>query len=54
MEDIKAGHNLNMFLIGGLTILLCFILHLVYKAIFSTPKRDASLTTESDSGRFHF
>ncbi|XP_014367352.2 transducin beta-like protein 2 isoform X2 [Papilio machaon] len=50
MEDIKAGQNLNMFLIGGLTVLICFIFHLVYKAFFSTTKGDASLTTESDSG----
>ncbi|CAH2048634.1 unnamed protein product, partial [Iphiclides podalirius] len=50
MEDLKAGQNLNVFLLGGVTILLCFILHFVYKTIFSNNNREASLTTESDSG----
>ncbi|XP_068633388.1 transducin beta-like protein 2 [Battus philenor] len=49
MGDINAGQYLNTFLLGGMTIVLCFILHLCYKTI-SNKKREAVHTTESDTG----
>ncbi|CAG5046130.1 unnamed protein product [Parnassius apollo] len=50
MGDFQAGLSMNVFLLGGITILLCVVIHFIYKTIFSDKKREASFITESDSG----
>ncbi|XP_075978394.1 transducin beta-like protein 2 isoform X2 [Anticarsia gemmatalis] len=51
MGDIQAGQNLNVFLMGGITIFLCVILHFAYKIVFKGKKKEAlKHEIESDSG----
>lgn len=52
MENMEAGQTFNVLLLSAVTILICFILHFVYKIFFSN-NREASLTTERDPGGLH-
>lgn len=54
MGDIHAGQNLNMFLMAGITIFSCVILHFIYKIAFSSKKKEAlKHEVESDTGKFY-
>lgn len=54
MGDILAGQNTNVFLIGGFTLLLCVIVHFVYKIAFKSKKKEAiKHEIESDSGKLN-
>ncbi|XP_035439906.2 transducin beta-like protein 2 isoform X2 [Spodoptera frugiperda] len=46
-----AGQNVNVFLLGGITIFFCVILHFVYKIVFKSKKKEALQDeNESNSG----
>lgn len=49
-----AGQNVNVFLLGGVTIFFCVILHFVYKIVFKSKKKEALQDeNESNSGKFN-
>ncbi|CAB3221945.1 unnamed protein product [Arctia plantaginis] len=51
MGDIQAGQNLYVFLISGITIFFCVALHVVYKIVFSSKKKEAlKHEVEPDTG----
>lgn len=52
MGDIQAGENLNLYMMAGITILFCVIVHFVYNIVFKSKKKEALQQVESDTGKF--
>lgn len=53
MGNSEAGQKMNVYIIAGFTIVLCVILHFIYKTIFGNRKSEAQNDeTESVTGRF--
>ncbi|KAG6443751.1 transducin beta-like protein 2 isoform X2 [Manduca sexta] len=51
MGDVQAGQNTNTFILAGITILSCVILHFLYKTIFGSEKKEAQThEKETDLG----
>ncbi|KAM3965171.1 RNA exonuclease 1 homolog isoform 2-T2 [Aphomia sociella] len=48
MGDIHAGQNINAFLLAGITIFICIVLHFIYKTIFGSKKKEI-LKNESEN-----
>ncbi|XP_013186872.1 transducin beta-like protein 2 isoform X2 [Amyelois transitella] len=42
MGDINAGLNMNVFLLAGITLVVCVILHFIYKTIFGSKQKETS------------
>ncbi|XP_026761896.1 exonuclease GOR-like isoform X1 [Galleria mellonella] len=40
MGDIQAGLNTNVFLVAGITVFLCILIHFVYKTFFGSKKKE--------------
>lgn len=53
MGDIQAGQNSNVYLLAGITILICAIAHFIYKIVLARRKEEAvDDETETETGKF--
>lgn len=52
MGDNQAGQSTNVFLLAGISIITCVIIHFIYKTIFGSKKKEGqNHEVESDSGK---
>lgn len=49
---MEAGQKINAYMLAGITVILCVILHFIYKTIFGTKKSEVqNHEAESVTGR---
>lgn len=52
MGENLAGNNANVFLLAGITIAVCVFIHMIYKIVFGSKKKEALQSeAESDTGK---
>lgn len=53
MGDIEAGRNTNVFILIATAVFVCVILHILFKIIFGSKKKEAvEHETETNQSKF--